>query len=161
MTPNPIETERNIIMKVLLLQDVRGSGKAGQIINVSDGYASNFLFPKKLAKPADAGTLNDIKNKEASKQHRIEVEKAEAGELAKRLEGKSFKIIAKAGTDERLFGAVTSKMIADAILETEGIEIDKKKIMLPEAIKTYGTKEVQVRLYSGVEAKINVVVTDK
>ena len=148
-------------MKVILLSDVRGTGKAGAIVNVSDGYAANFLFPKKLAKPADAGSMADIKNKEASRLHRIETERAEAQALADRQNGTVLKIVCRAGTDGRLFGAVTSKSVAEELKAATGVEVDKKKIQLADAIKTYGSTQVPIKLYAGVEATITVMVTDK
>lgn len=148
-------------MKVVLLADVKGTGKAGTIADVSEGYAANFLFPRKLAKPADAGAMTDIKNKEASKQHKIDTERAAAQAVADKLEGKSVKVVCKAGGDGRLFGAVTSKTVSEAIAEVLKIDVDKKKIMLADAIKTYGTHPVKIKLYTGVEATVNVVVADK
>ncbi|MBQ7010656.1 MAG: 50S ribosomal protein L9 [Clostridia bacterium] len=147
-------------MKVVLLSDVKGTGKAGTIVNVSEGYAANFLFPKKLAKPADAGAMTDIKNKEASRQHKIDTERAEAQALAAKLEGQTVKVVCRAGGDGRLFGAVTSKNVSEA-LATAGIPVDKKKIMLADAIKTYGSHPVKIKLYTGVEATVTVVVADK
>lgn len=147
-------------MKVVLLSDVKGTGKAGTIVNVSEGYAANFLFPKKLAKPADAGAMTDIRNKEASRQHKIDTERAAAMELAAKLEGVSVKVVCKAGGDGRLFGAVTSKTVSEA-LAGAGITVDKKKIMLADAIKTYGSHPVRIKLYTGVEATVTVVVADK
>jgi len=147
-------------MKVVLLSDVKGTGKAGTIVNVSEGYAANFLFPKKLAKPADAGAMTDIKNKEASRQHKIDTERAEAQAVAAKLEGLSVKVVCKAGGDGRLFGAVTSKNVSEA-LGAAGIPVDKKKIMLADAIKTYGSHPVKIKLYTGVEATVTVVVADK
>lgn len=148
-------------MKVVLLADVKGTGKAGTIADVSEGYAANFLFPRKLAKPADAGAMTDIKNKEASKQHKIDTERAAAQAVADKLEGQSVKVVCKAGGDGRLFGAVTSKTVSEAIAEVLKIDVDKKKIMVADAIKTYGTHSVKIKLYTGVEATINVVVADK
>lgn len=148
-------------MKVVLLADVKGTGKAGTIADVSEGYAANFLFPRKLAKPADAGAMTDIKNKEASKQHKIDTERAAAQAVADQLEGKSVKVVCKAGGDGRLFGAVTSKTVSEAIAEVLKIDVDKKKIMLADAIKTYGTHPVKIKLYNGVETTVNVVVADK
>ena len=147
-------------MKVVLVSDVKGTGKAGTIVNVSEGYAANFLFPKKLAKPADAGAMTDIKNKEASRQHKIDTERAEAQAVAAKLEGLSVKVVCKAGGDGRLFGAVTSKNVSEA-LGAAGIPVDKKKIMLADAIKTYGSHPVKIKLYTGVEATVTVVVADK
>ena len=147
-------------MKVILTQDVKAQGKKGQFINVSDGYARNFLFPKGLAVVADAKAMADIKNKEAAQQHKIEVERAEAKELAKKLEPVVIKLKLQAGPDGRLFGSVTSKDIADELEKSTGIKLDKKKIMLDDPIKSYGTYTIDVKLYSEVTGKINVVVSD-
>ena len=147
-------------MKVILTQDVKAQGKKGQIINVSDGYARNFLFPKGLAVVADAKAMADIKNKEAAQQHKIEVERAEAKELAKKLEPVVIKLKLQAGPDGRLFGSVTSKDIADELEKSTGVKLDKKKIMLDDPIKSYGTYTIDVKLYSEVTGKINVVVSD-
>lgn len=147
-------------MKVILTQDVKAQGKKGQIINVSDGYARNFLFPKGLAVVADAKAMADIKNKEAAQQHKIEVERAEAKELAKKLEPVVIKLKLQAGPDGRLFGSVTSKDIADELEKSTGIKLDKKKIMLDDPIKSYGTYTIDVKLFPEVTGKINVVVSD-
>ena len=149
-------------MKVILTQDVKGQGKKDQIIEVSDGYARNFLLPRKLAVIADAKAMNEAKNKEASKQHKIEVEKEEARKIAKQLESITVKIVESAGNDNRLYGAVTSKDIAEKLAKDHKITIDKKKIVMSEPIKTFGTYKVEVKLYtSEITGSINVVVTDK
>lgn len=149
-------------MKVILTQDVKGQGKKDQIIEVSDGYARNFLLPRKLAVIADAKAMNEAKNKEASKQHKIEVEKEEARKIAKQLESITVKIVESAGNDNRLYGAVTSKDIAEKLAKDHKITIDKKKIVMSEPIKTFGAYKVEVKLYtSEITGSINVVVTDK
>ena len=149
-------------MKVILTQDVKGQGKKDQVIEVSDGYARNFLLPRKLAIIADAKSLGEVKSKEASKQHKIDVEKEEARAVAKKLESVTVKITASAGGDGRLYGAVTSKDIAEKLAKDHKITIDKKKIIMPEPIKTFGTYKVEVKLYtSEIIGSINVVVTDK
>ena len=148
-------------MKVILTQDVKGQGKKGQAINVSDGYARNFLFPKGLAIVADAAAMNDLKNKEASRLHKIELERQAANEIKAKLETISVKITATAGTDGRLYGSVTSKEIATTLLDSYGIEIDKRKIDLAEPIRAFGSYTVNVKLYTDVIGKINVVITDK
>ena len=145
-------------MKVVLLQDVKGQGKKDQIIDVSDGYARNFLFPKKLAAVADAKVLNDIKNKEAAKQRKIELEKAEARASAAKLESVIVKIKITSGADGKLYGSVTTKDIAEALLDQHGIEIDKRKIVIDEQIKAYGTYSLDVKLYPEITGKINVLV---
>ena len=148
-------------MKVILLADVKGQGKKDQIINVSDGYARNFLFPKKLAVPADAGALNDVKNKEASKQHKIDVERAAAQETAKKLETIVVRMVYAAGPDKRLYGSVTSKEIAETLKKDYGIEVDKRKISLAEPIKSFGTYKVDVKLFTDVSGKITIEVCGK
>ena len=149
-------------MKVILLKDVKGSGKAGAVVEVSDGFARNFLIPKGLAKVADAGALNDLKNKEAAKQHKIEVDKAEARALAAKLEGILVKIEVSHGADGRLYGSITSQHVADALQAASGIEINKRKIVLDNPIKAYGKFEIPVKLYgSEIQGKINLIVTEK
>ena len=148
-------------MKVILTADVKGQGKKDQVINVSDGYARNFLFPKKLAVPADAGALNEVKNKEASKQHKLDVEKKNAQEIAKKLETITVRFIYAAGPDKRLYGSVTSKEIAEALKKDFGIEVDKRKITLAEPIKSFGTFKADVKLFTDVMGKITVEVCGK
>ncbi len=148
-------------MKVILTQDVKGQGKKGQAVNVSDGYARNFLLPKGLAIVADAAAMNDLKNKEASRLHKIEVERAAAKETAAKLEKISVKVMATAGADGRLYGSVTSKEIATALEAQHKITIDKRKIDMHESIKTFGSFAIPVKLYTDVTGKINVVITDK
>lgn len=148
-------------MKVILTADVKGQGKKDQIINVSDGYARNFLFPKKLAVPADAAALNDVKNKEASKQHKLDVEKKNAEEIAKKLETVTVRFVYAAGPDKRLYGSVTAKEIAEALKKDFGIEVDKRKITLAENIKSFGTFKADVKLFTGVTGKITVEVCGK
>ncbi len=147
-------------MKVILTQDVRAQGKKGQIIDVSDGYARNFLFPKGLAVAADNKALNEIKNKEAAAKHKIEVERAEARELAAKLEPVVIKLKLQAGPDGRLFGSVTSKDIAEALEKEYKISIDKKKIQLDDPIKSFGSFTIDVKLYQDVVGKLNVIVSD-
>ena len=148
-------------MKVILTQDVKGQGKKDQVVEVSDGYARNFLFPKKLAIPADAQALNEVKNKEASHQHKIEVETNQAREIAKKLESILLKLVCKSGADGRLYGAVTAKDVAEALEAQHKIVIDKKKIAVPTPIKAYGKYELEVKLYTDVIGKINLLVSDK
>ena len=148
-------------MKVLLLQDVKGQGKKDQIINVSDGYARNFLFPKKLAVEVDAKVLNDVKNKEAAKKRKEELERQAALEIASKFESIIVKIYMSAGADNKFFGSVTSKEIAEALEAQHGIEIDKRKIVLADAIKTFGTHTVDVKLYPEITGKLNVLIAGK
>lgn len=148
-------------MKLILTQDVKGQGKKDQVIEVSDGYARNFLLPRGLAVPADAKALSEIKNREASKQHKIDTEKAAAKEIAQKLSEITVKIVSSGGTDGRLYGSVTAKDIAEALEQQFGISVDKRKLSLNENIKTFGTYNVDVKLYTDVSGKVKVAVTDK
>lgn len=148
-------------MKVLLLQDVKSQGKKDQIIEVSEGYARNFLFPKKLAIPADAKAINDAKNRQSSKEHKISVERDAARELAKKLEEITIKLTAESGADGRFYGAITSKDISEGLKAQFGIEIDKRKIVLDAPIKAYGTYKIDVKLYTDVSGKLTVMVVEK
>ena len=148
-------------MKVILTQDVKGQGKKDQVIEVSDGYARNFLLPKKLAVPADNSALNDVKNKEAAKQHKIDVEKAQAQEIAEKLKSITVKFEYAAGPDKKLYGSVTAKDVAENLKKNFGIDIDKRKISLNENIKSFGSFTADVKLYTGVSGKINILVTSK
>ena len=145
-------------MKVLLLQDVKGQGKKDQIVDVSDGYARNFLFPKKLAVVADNKALNEVKNKEASKQYKIETEKAAANAIVAKLAEVVVKISVNAGADGRLYGSITSKDIAEALAKQHGVTVDKRKIVMPDPIKAYGTYNFDVRLYPEIVGKVKVTV---
>ena len=146
-------------MKVVLLQDVKGKGKKGELCNVSDGYARNFLFPKKLAVEADNAALNELKNREESAAHHKKEEIAAAKETAARLDGKTVSITAKAGAGGKLFGSVTSKEIAAEIKAKLGIEIDRKKMNVAD-IKNFGEYTAEIKLYQGVTAKITVKVSE-
>ena len=147
-------------MKVILLADVKGQGKKNQVIDVSDGYAKNFLFARKLAKPADAQSLNDIKVKEEARLYRIETEKKEAQALAERLKDMIINIPAPGGSDGRLYGSVTAKDVSERLQADHGIVIDKRKITVSEPIKSYGTYHLEVKLYTEVTGKINVKVIE-
>ncbi len=146
-------------MKVILTKDVKAQGKAGQIINVSDGYARNFLFPKGLAIEADAKAMNEIKNKEASEKHKIEVETNAAKATAEKLASVQVKIKCQSGGDGRLYGSVTSKDVAEELKKQHGIEIDKRKLQM-DAIKAYGSYTVDVKLYNGIVGKVNILVCE-
>ena len=145
-------------MKVMLLQDVKGQGKKDQIVNVSDGYARNFLFPRKLAVEADAKAMADAKNKEAATQFKIEQDKAAARDVAARLEAVQVKIKATAGADGRLYGSITTADVADALKEQAGIELDKRKIVSEAPIKAFGSYTLEVKLYPEIVGKINLIV---
>ncbi|MDL2215673.1 50S ribosomal protein L9 [Ruminococcaceae bacterium OttesenSCG-928-N02] len=147
-------------MKVVLKADVKGSGKKDDVVEVSAGYARNFLFPKGLAVEANAAAMNEVKNKNAAKQHKLDVELAAAQEQAKNLEGKTFTITAKAGAGGRLFGAVTTKDISTAILDMCNENVDKRKILLDKEIKNFGTYEVEIKMHAGVSAKVYVTVKE-
>ena len=147
-------------MKVVLLQDVKGQGKKDDVINVSDGYARNFLFPKKLAAEADAKVMNEIKNKESARLHKIELEKQAAREIAEKLQSAVVKIKIQAGTDGRVYGSVTSKDIAEQLAAQHKIDVDKRKIVLDAPIKSYGTYAIDVKLYPEITGKINVIVCE-
>ena len=146
-------------MKVILTQDVKGQGKKGELINVSDGYARNFLFPKNLAMEANAKNLSEMKNAETKKRLQEEKELAQAKEIVAKLEGCMVKIQRTCGADEKLYGSVSSKDIADALAQQFGVEIDKRKIVLDDPIKAYGSYTVNVKLHHVVLGKINFVVT--
>ena len=146
-------------MKVILKQDVKGQGKAGQLVNVSDGYARNFLLPRGLAVEADAQAMNDLKNKEDARLHHLAVEKQQAEEAAKLVSGKTVKVIARAGQGGRLFGSVTTKEVAEELSKQYGITIDKRKIVMADA-KAFGSYEAELKFPQGVTAKITVMVTE-
>jgi len=148
-------------MKVILQQDVKGQGKKGELKEVSDGYARNFLLPRKLAIIATADNLNTMKLQEKAKKAQIEKEKAAAKEIAEKLKGCTVKIQAKAGTSGKLFGAVTSKEIADALQAQFGIELEKNKIVQAEPIKTFGSFEVKCKLGHEISSTLKVMVSEE
>ncbi len=144
-------------MKVILKQDVKGLGKKGQLVNTSDGYARNFLFPKGLAAEANAQAMSELKNKENAERYRIKTETAAAQKAADEIAGKTIRIAAKAGQNGKLFGSVTAKEIAETLKSTFGVNVDKRKINVEE-IKQFGTYEFEVKLYTGISAKLYVMV---
>ena len=147
-------------MKVILLCDVKGQGKKDQIINVSDGYARNFLFPQKKAIPADAKATSELKSKEESKQYKISEERKAALELAEKIKNITVEIKMEHGQDGRLYGSVTAKDIAEKLKSALGIDVDKRKIQLKEAIKAYGNYSVEIKLYTEVTATFIVKVSN-
>jgi len=143
-------------MKVILTQDVKSQGKKGDVINVSDGYANNFLIKKGLAVAANNENMNILKQKNASEEHKRQVELDNAKELKGKLDGKEVVLSTKAGEGGKLFGSVTSMDIADAVKKSLGIEVDKRKVLLKDNIKTAGIYEIEIKLHKDVTAKVKV-----
>lgn len=148
-------------MKVVLLQDVKNLGKKEQLVNVSDGYARNYLFPRKLALEATSGKLKELEEKKNSQMKKKDKEKQEAKKLAVKLGELVINFHVKAGENGKLFGSITSKDVADAIKSQHKIEIDKKKVVLHDAIKALGTYQVEIKVYPEISAVINVKVEDQ
>ncbi len=146
-------------MKVILTQDVKNLGKKGEMVSTSDGYARNFLFPRKLATEANAQAMTELKNREDSQNHKIQVEKAAATEASEKLTGKTVRITAKAGQGGRLFGSVTAKEVAETIKKDFGISVDKRKITVDD-IKAFGTYKAQAKFYQGITADFFVMVSE-
>lgn len=148
-------------MKVILQQDVKGQGKKGQLVDVSDGYARNFLLPKKLAVIATAENLNTMKQQEKARKAQQAAEKAEAEALSKKLESLTVKVAAKAGEGGRLFGAVTAKEISEQLKAQHDMELDSKKLVLAEPIKTFGSFEVKAKLGFEITGTVYVLVCEE
>ena len=144
-------------MDVILKADVKGLGKKGEKVKASDGYARNFLFPKGLAVEANAQSLTELRNREQSNQHKIDVEVAQANESKAKLQGKVVKIQAKAGINGKLFGSVTSKEVAQEIAKQYAVKVDKRKISMDD-IKTFGSFKAEVKLYTNIVAEMTVMV---
>lgn len=144
-------------MDVILKADVKGLGKKGEKVKASDGYARNFLFPKGLAVEANAQSLTELRNREQSNQHKIDVEVAAANDSKAKLQGKVIKITAKAGNNGKLFGSVTSKEVAAEIAKQFAVKVDKRKISMDD-IKTFGSFKVEVKLYTNIVAEMTVMV---
>ena len=147
-------------MKVILLCDVKGQGKKDQIINVSDGYARNFLFPQKKAIPADAKATNELKNKEEAKQFKISEDRKAAQALADKIKDQEIEIVMGHGNDGRLYGSVTAKDIATELARVIGQDVDKRKLLLKEPIKAYGKYSVEIKLLQDITATFIVHVHD-
>ena len=147
-------------MKVILLEDVKGSGKKGDVVEVSAGYAQNFLIKRKLAVEATGQAMNELKSQQASKQHKIDLETQAARENVAKVNGKTVKVHAKAGTGGRLFGSVTAKEIADELGKQYGVQVDKRKIELAADIKSFGTFKVVIKFYTGITAECLVDVIE-
>ena len=144
-------------MDVILKADVKGLGKKGEKVKASDGYARNFLFPKGLAVEANAQSLTELRNREQSNQHKIDVEVAAANDSKAKLQGKIIKITAKAGNNGKLFGSVTSKEVAAEIAKQFAVKVDKRKISMDD-IKTFGSFKIEVKLYTNIVAEMTVMV---
>lgn len=145
-------------MKVILLADVKGQGKKGDLINTSDGYARNFLFPRKLAKPADAGSIKEIEMKKESEAFHFAEEKKKAEETKAFLADKQIVFKTTGGADGRLYGAVTTKDISEKIEKELGLKVDKRNISISDTIKTAGIYPVKIKLFQGITAEIKLVV---
>ncbi|MFH5186958.1 50S ribosomal protein L9 [Paenibacillus sp. TAB 01] len=148
-------------MKVILLKDVKGQGKRGEIKNVSEGYAMNFLFPQQLAVAANDSSVKVLDNQKKAEQRKKDQEKADAVELGQKLETLTVELKAKSGKDGRLFGAITSKQVADGLEKQKQIKLDKRKIVMDDAIRTLGVTEVAVKLHPEVTSKLKVHVTEE
>ena len=148
-------------MKVILLEDVKSLGKKGDIVNVSDGYARNFVLPKKFGVEANSANMNDLKLQKANADKVAQEQLEAAQELAKVLETKEVVVKMKSGEGGRTFGSISSKEIATAAKEQCGLELDKKKIQLPEAIKSLGVYEVNVKLHTKVTGKLKIKVIEE
>lgn len=147
-------------MKVILTKDVKSQGKKGDLINVSDGYANNFLLPKGLAKPATKQAINELEGKKGAEQYHRNMEEQKAQNIAERLKELKVSLSAKAGKEGKLFGSITSKDVAEALEAQHNIKVDKRKIDLPDGIKCCGIREVKVTLYPGVVGTFKVEVTE-
>ncbi len=145
-------------MEVIFIKDLKGQGKTGEKKNISDGYAKNFLIPKGYAIEATKANLNDLKGKKESEAYKKEQDLKNANLVKENLESLTVKICAKGGENGKLFGSITSKDISDELMKQHSVSIDKKKIVLPEAIKETGTFNLDVKLYPSVTGKIKVVV---
>ena len=150
-------------MKVILLQDIKGTGKKDQVIEASDGYARNYLIPRKLAKEATAEALNSIEKAKSADKHREAVKRAEAEEKARELKGKVIQLSVRGGDNGKLYGAITNDQIAAALKEQHGIEVDKRKLELEEPIKNAGQATVTLKLMAGISTRmiVNVKVVTK
>ncbi|MBQ8120751.1 MAG: 50S ribosomal protein L9 [Ruminococcus sp.] len=148
-------------MKVILLQDVKGTGKKGDVLNVADGYARNFLIGKGYALEATQKNLNDLQGKKSSQQHKIDVEKADNLALVDKIKDKEVTIKAKAGQGGKLFGAVTGSIISDELKKQYGVDVDKKKIALGSEIKSFGDFSAAIKLSQGVSCNIKIKVIEE
>lgn len=148
-------------MKVILLQDIKGVGKKDEIINASDGHAKNYLFPKKLAVPADKEHMSKLEAKKSSENHKKELEKEAANKNKEKISKITLKIATKCGENGKIFGSITSKEIAENLKKQYQIEVDKKKVQLNEPIKVLGTTNVDIKLFEGIIATLKVMVVEE
>lgn len=148
-------------MKVILLKDVKGTGKKGEVKEVSDGYARNFLLPKKMAVVADNTNVKELNEKNKSKELKAQKEYEEAVALGKKMEDMAVTIYSKAGDGGRLFGSITSKDIAEQLKKQHGIDVDKRKVLLDEPIRVLGSRFVEIKMHQKVTTKIRVDVREK
>jgi large subunit ribosomal protein L9 len=148
-------------MKVIFIKDVKGQGKKGQVKEVSEGYAANFLLPRGLVRPATDGNVKTLENQAAAEQRRKDNEKEEAQQLGKKIDELTLTMKAKSGEGGRLFGAITSKQIAETLASTQSISIDKRKIELGEPIRHLGVFQVSIKLHTEVKATLKVQVTEE
>ena len=148
-------------MKVILLKDIKGTGKKDQILEVSDGFGRNYLLPRKLAVEATSEALNSIEKSKSAAKHREDVKKNDAETAARDLKGKTVTVKVRAGENGRLYGSITTQEIADALKAQHGVELDKRKIELDEKIGFVGQTTVTLKLYTGVSTKMNLIVEAK
>ena len=146
-------------MKVILLVDVKGVGKKQEIVNVSDGYARNFLFPRRMAMDATPGAAKELEKKQAAERARETERRLAAEKKASSLRGKVVTVVAKCGSQGRLYGSITDEQVAAALLAQHGVEVDKKKIDLGEPVRTVGETDIVVKLYPEISAKMTLRVT--
>ena len=148
-------------MKVILLQDVKGTGKKDQIVEASDGFARNYLIPRKMAREATAEALNAIEKSKSADKHREDVRRAEAETKARMLKGKVVQLTVRGGENGKLYGTVTNDQIAEALKEQHGVEIDSKKLVLDEPIKSFGSYQVKAKLGFEISGTVYVIVTEE
>ncbi len=148
-------------MKVILNQDIKGQGKKGQLVEVSDGYARNYLLPRKLAQEATNSNINVMNGKNDAEAHRLQVALEEAQAQKEKMEQIEVVLTAKAGDNGKLFGSITSKDVAEALTMQHHIKLDKKKFVMPDGIKTLGTTTIDVKIHTGVTGKLKVVVKEQ
>ena len=145
-------------MKVILLKDIKGTGKKDQILEVSDGFGRNYLLPRKLAVEATSEALNSIEKSKSAAKHREDVKKNEAEQAARDLKGKTVTVKVRAGENGRLYGSITTQEIADALKAQHGVELDKRKIELDEKVTSVGQTTITLKMYAGVSTKMNLVI---